>query len=302
MSDTTNTAPSGADAAAPAPKSDAEASLQTQVTPEAKPEPTDEQKAAEKAEQQRQENEERKKRTTRDFIDRIKEENKTYRQGWNDPEALRRRLAEFERTSQPQTQQPQGRQQGDRRPTLEDHGYDFNAWQQADTDWVERQAERRAAQLYDQRAQQAREQETWQTYESKVAEFANDHEDFYEVVGSIPPLPLELQAAIAAHPQGPAIAYHLGNTPSDLLAYANTSPQFAGLALQQLAARLSAAPSPSVQSPVVAPPAAPAPTKPISQAPPPPPTVGGRSPTETPPEKLTDDEWYRRERERQRKR
>jgi hypothetical protein len=195
-------------------------------------------------------------------------------------------LAEFERTSQPQTQQSQGRQQGDRRPTLEDHGYDFNAWQQADTEWVERQAERRAAQLYDQRAQQAREQQTWQTYENKVAEFANDHDDFFEVVGSIPPLPLELQAAIAAHPQGPAIAYHLGNTPSDLLAYANTSPQFAGLALQQIAARLDAAPAPQQ-------PAAPAiaPTKPITQAPRPAPTVGGRAPASKDPDRMTSDEW-----------
>jgi hypothetical protein len=298
MSDTTNTAESGAGAVAPATNDAPQVTQGADTTADLTPE----QQEAAQAEKQRQESEERKKRTTREFIDRIKDENKTYRQTWNDPEALRRRLAEFERTSQPQTQQSQGRQQGDRRPTLEDHGYDFNAWQQADTEWVNQQAERRAAQLYDQRAQQAREQQTWQTYENKVAEFANDHDDFFEVVGSIPPLPLELQAAIAAHPQGPAIAYHLGNTPSDLLAYANTSPQFAGLALQQIAARLSAAPSPSVQSAQLAPPAAPAPTKPVTQTPPPPPMVGGRSATETPAAKLTDDEWYAKDRERRRKR
>jgi hypothetical protein len=298
MSDTTNTAPSGADATAPAPKSDAEASLQTQVTPEAKPEPTDEQKAAEQAEKQRQEEEGKKKNRTREFIDRLRND---AGQARREADELRRELARLQGQGQSPTQH-KAQHQGDEGPKLPDYGYNFEAFQAARDAWVLEQAQRQFQQQTEQRAQQAREQETWQTYESKVAEFANDHEDFYEVVGSIPPLPLELQAAIAAHPQGPAIAYHLGNTPSDLLAYANTSPQFAGLALQQLAARLSAAPPPSVPSPVVAPPAAPAPTKPISQAPPPPPTVGGRSPTETSPEKLTDDEWYRRERERQRKR
>lgn len=289
MTDLT-TADSGAGAVAPAaPKSDAEAALQTQQAP-ATPEPTDEQKAAaEKADAERKEGEERKKNRTRSYIDRIQQENAE----------LRRRLAD--QSSQPPTQHraPDQQPPGDKAPTIADYGYDFDAYQQARDAWVLAQAEQRFQQRTQQQAQQAREQQTWQTYETKAAEFANDHEDFYEVVGSMPPLPLELQAAIAAHPNGPAIAYHLGNTPSDLLAFANTNPQYAGLALQQIAARLGAAPAAS--QPIAAP-AALAPTKPITQAPPPVPTVGGRSATETPEHKLTDDQWLERERERERAR
>jgi hypothetical protein len=293
MSDNTNTAPSGADAAAPAPKSDAEAALQTQATPEAKPEPTAEQQAAEKAEQQRQEEEGKKKNRTREYIGK-----------------LQARVAELEGRLHSQVQPSTPRQgapspqqnTGDRRPTLEDYGYDFNAWHQADTQWIDKQAERRAAELLDQRTQQQREQETWSGWAQRSAAFAETHDDFEEVVGSMPGFNPALQEAIARHPNGPAIAYHLGTNPADLLAYANTHPQFADLALQQIAARLSAAPPQPVQPPPVAPPAAPAPTKPLTQAPPPPPMVGGRSPTETPAEKLTDDQWYAKDRERRRKR
>lgn len=281
MTDTTNTADSGA--GAPAPKSDAEAHLQQTQQPAS--EPTAEQQA-EQAEQLRKD--ESKKNRTRDYIGRLQ----------NDNADLRRRLADLETRSQPRTQHaspvPQ-QQTGNDRPTLADHGFDFNAWQQADTRWVEQQAERHAARVLDQRAQQQQEQALWGGYEQRAAQFANDHEDFFEVVGSMPALPMELQGAIARHPNGPAIAYHLGNNLSELIGFAGTPPQFADYALSQLAARLSAAPA--VQPPLQAP----AP-KPITQAPPPVPMVRGRSATETPAEKLTDDDWYAKDRERRRKR
>jgi hypothetical protein len=275
MSDTTNTAESGAGAVAPATNEAPQQGTDQAAT-------TPEQQEADKAEAQRQEEEGRKKNRTREYIGKIQADNAE----------LRRRLADLESRSQPRTQphaSPNPQQQtGDRRPTLEDHGYDFNAWQQADTEWVNQQAERRAAQLYDQRATQAREQETWQSYESKAAEFAGEHEDFFEVVGSMPVLPMELQAAIAAHPQGPAIAYHLGNNLSDLLQVAAVPPQLASYAVTQIAARLGAAPAASQHA---AAPAVPAPNKPITQAPRPAPTVGGRAPASVDPERMTTEQW-----------
>lgn len=188
MSDNTNIAASDAGAAAPAPKSDAEAALQTQVTPEAKPEPTAEQQAAAKAEQQRQEDEGKKKNRTREYIGK-----------------LQARVAELEgrlhsqvQPSTPRHGAPTPQQNtGDRRPTLEDYGYDFNAWHQADTQWVEQAAERRAAALLDQRTQQQREQETWTGWAQRSAAFAETHDDFEEVVGSMPGFNPALQEAIA---------------------------------------------------------------------------------------------------------
>jgi hypothetical protein len=291
MSDNTNTAESGAGAIAPAiPKSDAEAALQTQATPEASAEPTAEQKAEEAAAKQREEEEGRKKNRTKEYINRINAERAE----------LQRRVAELESRQSPPQQRTQT-QQADTGPTLEQYGYDLNAFQQARDAWVLEQAEKRFTTNAQQRAAQAREQETWQSYESRMAEFAEETPDFYEVVGSIDPqfLPMSLQAAIAKHPNGPAIAYHLGTNDEALWNLASIREDLLPAAVQRLAARLGAAPA--APQPTAAP-VAPAPTKPLTKAPPPPPMVGGRSPTETPPEKQTDDQWYAKDRERRRKR
>jgi hypothetical protein len=278
MSDTTNTAESGAGAVAPATN---DAPQQVTQGTEQQTELTPEQQEAAKAEQQRQEEEGRKKNRTREYIERIKQENAE----------LRRRVAEQEFRSQPRTQQqasPTPQQQADRRPALEDYGYDFNAWQQADTQWIDKQAERRVAELLDQRTQQQRQQETWSGWAQRSADFAAEHDDFEMVVGSMPGFDPALQEAIARHPNGPAIAYHLGNNPADLLAYANTNPHYADLALQTIAARLGSAPA-APQQPAA--PAAPAPNKPITKAPPPAPTVGGRAPASVDPDRMTTEQW-----------
>jgi hypothetical protein len=275
MSDTTNTAESGAGAVAPAtndaPQVTQGTEQQTELTPE--------QQEAEKAEKQRQEEEGKKKNRTREYIGR-----------------LQSRVAELESRLHSQVQVPQSnahraspnQSQGEARPTLADYGYDFNAWQQADTEWINQQAGRQAAQLYNQHAQQARQQETVASYESKIAAFAEQTPDFFEVVGSIDPafLPSELQAAIMAHPDGPAIAYHLGTNDEALWNLASIRADLLPAAVQRLAARLGAAPATQqAAAPAIAP------TKPITQAPRPAPTVGGRAPVSKDPDRMTSDEW-----------
>jgi hypothetical protein len=276
MSDTTNTAESGAGAVAPATN---DAPQQVTQGTDTTADLTPEQQEAAQAEKQRQEEEGKKKNRTREYIGR-----------------LQSRVAELESRLQSQAQVPPSnahraspsQSQGDARPTLADYGYDFNAWQQADTEWVDRQAERRAAELFDKRATQARQQETAASYESKIAAFAEQTPDFYEVVGSIDPafLPNELQAAIMAHPDGPAIAYHLGTNDEALWNLASIRADLLPAAVQRLAARLGAAHTPQQ-------PAAPAiaPSKPITQAPRPAPTVGGRAPASKDPDRMTSDEW-----------
>jgi hypothetical protein len=295
---TENTATSGAGDLAPAtttaPKSDAEAALQASNAPAT--EPTAEEKAAAaQAETERQEGE-RKKNRTREYINRINGDNAE----------LRRRLAELESRTQPtaQPQQHAHQQQADDGPTLEQFNYDLATYQRARDQWVIQQAEKGWTEKQKREAAQQREEALWSTYESRTAQFADEHPDFLEVVGSIRyPLTDAVQAAIAAHDKGPMIAYHLGNNDDDAFQLASIHPQLAGAAVERLAARLGAAqtPPPASNPPPVQPPAQP-PTKPISQAPPPVPTVSGRSPTETPPEKLTDDQWYAKDREKRRKR
>ena len=72
-------------------------------------------------------------------------------------------------------------------------------------------------------------------------------------------------------------------------AYLYTRRLWLAAAVERLASRLTAAP----QAPQT--PTNPINPKPVSKAPAPAPTVSGRSPTEVPPEKLTDDEWFKRE-------
>lgn len=269
MSDTTNAAESGAGAPA-----SAESQQQQNVAAQTPPEQVDatpEQQEAEKAERERKEGEDRKRNRTRDYIER-----------------LQRRVAELETQQRaPAPQTPPSRQNlaPESGPRLEDFGYDLQAFQQARDAWVLEQAQTQFQQAAQQRAEQEREQRTWADYSTKAADFANEHDDFYEVVGSMPPLPMPLQAAIASHPNGPAIAYHLGNNLSDLIAFASTPPQYADYALQQVAARLGTAPAPQTNAPPPAP-------KPLTNAPPPAPTVGGRAASgPKDPDRMTTDEW-----------
>lgn len=292
MSDEINT-PQGGGEALPAvtqdPKADA-AAVATPTTPATPTEPTAEQKAAaDKAEAERVEGEKKRNRT-RDYINKLNGDNAD----------LRRRLADLETRSQPQAQHApqQHQQQAERGPTLEEFNYDLTAFQQARDQWVIQQAEKGWTAKQQQQAAQQREQATWSTYETKAAEFADTNPDFLEVVSSIAyPLTDAAQAAIAAHENGPAIAYHLGNNDDDAYELARTPPHLADAAVRRLATRLSAAPPPVIPAAQ-----APAKPKPITQAPAPAPTVSGRSPTEIPPEKMTDDQWFERRKADSRKR
>lgn len=174
----------------------------------------------------------------------------------------------------------------DGRPTLEQHNFDNDAYLEALADWKVEQRLKAREESTKQAADARTQQETIDAYNTKVVEFADAHPDFQEVVGSIPyPLSDALQAAIMTHPKGPEIAYHLGNNDDDAFALASIQPALAAAAVERLAKRLTAAPATPETKPI----------KPVSQAPAPVTTVSGRSPAEVPPEKLTDDEWYRRE-------
>ena len=119
-----------------------------------------------------------------------------------------------------------------------------------------------------------------------------EHPDYDDTINSIPAqyLPDELKLALVTHERGPELAYHLARNRSDLFDIASRRPEMMAAAVEFLASRI-AAPQPNVPAQI-----------PITQAPPPTPRVSGRSPTEVPSEKLTDDEWYRRRKESARKR
>ena len=185
-------------------------------------------------------------------------------------------------------------------PKPEDFDFDPHAYARAVSKW-DREQERAAEQEAEsKRAEAQKQHEAVAAYQQRAAEFANDHEDFFEVVSAIPVelLPQELQAAIMAHPKGAEIAYRLASNEDELFDLAAMRPELMARAVERYASRLSDAPKGEPALPEV-PALAQAPQKPITQAPAPAPRVGGRAAAEVPAEKLTDDEWFKRERDRE---
>lgn len=151
------------------------------------------------------------------------------------------------------------------------------------TDWKIEQRIRAERDKMEQERAAVQQQSVLNDYNRKVAEFAQDHDDFAEVVGSLPQdlLTADVYAAIIGHPRGPEIAYHIANNEDDAFLLASVNPHAAKVAVDRIAKRLAAPQKP---------------TNPISRTPEPLATVGGRAPVEVPDEKLTADQWYERRR------
>lgn len=182
-------------------------------------------------------------------------------------------------------------------PKPEDFDFDPHAYARAVSKWDREQERATEQENESKRAEAQRQSEAVAAYQQRAAEFADDHEDFFEVVSSIPPelLPPELQTAIMQHPKGAEIAYQLAQNEDELFNLAAMRPEALTRAVERYALRMSEAPKGEPALPEV-PALAQAPQKPITQAPAPAPRVGGRAVAETPPDKQTDDEWYRSQR------
>jgi hypothetical protein len=263
MSDETTIVDGAGDAA---PATSEEVTTEVVAQPEGDPKP-DEGKEAEEA-KKAEEEQSRKKNRTREYINRINRENAEMRQ----------RLADLEKAKPSSTAR-------DDAPKLEDFDFDIGAFTKANAEYVLKQYQEQQKQADEGR----RQAELTATYNQKVADFADSHPDFPEVVGSIAyPLSPAIEAAIMAHELGPQIAYLLGSDDDAAFQLAAVQPHLAAAAVDRIASRLASAQQ-------VTPKPTPSP-KPMTKAPAPVPTVSGRAPAETPPEKLTDDEWFKRRR------
>ena len=176
-----------------------------------------------------------------------------------------------------------GPDKSDVEPTLEAYDYDFEAFTKAHSKWATRQALEERDQTREQSKGQEEMRQTVASYNDKLAAFVEDHPDFVEAIESMPyTLTQAQQLAIMRHENGPAIAYHLANHDDDAFQLASVRDELASGAVDRLASRLSAAQKAQTN------------TRPTTQAPDPPPKVSGRSKSEPDPTKLTDDDWYRR--------
>jgi hypothetical protein len=264
----------------PPPKSDAEAARQAAAQPaHAEPETEDPAKVAEEAAK-------KEKNRTREYINKLNRDNGALRARL---EAAERAMAERQGNAAPTQQRPAQAPQtpnagADPKPTLASCNYDLEVHAERIADWKVRQARAEWQAEVQKHAETSQKQTTWQSYETKAAAFTEAHPDFPEVVSSIKyPLSETLQAAIAAHPQGPEIAYHLGQNDDDAFQLAGIQPHLISAAVDRIASRLTG-PRPSNAALAAIPP--------VTKAPNPPPRVGTRAPTSVPPEKMTDDQWF----------
>ncbi|ACA11888.1 hypothetical protein [Xylella fastidiosa] len=285
MTEDTTTSPNVAATvdASQLPKNDAQAEQleQQQHTPDTEHTTND-------AELTQQDAEKKQRYRSREFIQRINNENAE----------LRQRLDALERQYHTPTPRP-GTPPPDGAPKLEQYDYDLNAFLDARLNYLRQQWQQEQQQTQEERQQQ----QAYAAYQQRLTAFVDTHQDFYETVSAIAPelLPVELQAAIIAHEKGPEIAYHLANNEDELWSLASMRPEVLAAAVERLAARLNTAP-PAVPQKNVVTLTGRTHSKPLSNAPPPPPTVSGRSPTDIPPEKMTDEDWYARDVEKRRKR
>lgn len=244
-----------------------------------------------------------KKNRTGEYIKRLQEENRSFREREAE---YQRRLEAIEKRFPQQDENAQ--------PTREQFDFDESKYEAAMNDWRARQVQQRLAEEQKTTEAQRQQQERFDAYRGRIEKFAADHPDFEEVVSGIAvPLPPQLQLAIMGHESGPEIAYYLGQNEDEAFNLAMVRDGLEAHALDRLVARMKAAQQPPAAD-TSAPPAqpnpaealagapTPSPTPKTTQAPPPVPTVGGRAPVEVPPEKMTDEEWYKRDRERRRKR
>jgi hypothetical protein len=239
--------------------------------------------------------EDKKPNRTGEFIDRLKGENREYRQKLSDYE---RRMAALE-----------ARLPKEPEVTAPDPNSFYNdplAYVNQTSQYSVHQARQQWEQEQAQRQQQEESERVAASFREKSQAFAAEHPDFEEVIYSVPEplLPEDLARTIIAHERGPELAYHLGTNLGELAVLASVAPHLRQYRLNELVSRLdgesrTTAPPPEAPNPVAVPVQ---PQKPISQAPAPAPRVGGRTPTEVPPEKMTDDEWYKQDMERRRKR
>lgn len=200
-------------------------------------------------------------------------------------ERLRAEAAEAElsyyrqQAAQGQPQPPQQRTQAntDGKPTLEQYGYDQDAYEEARDKWVIAKAEQSFVQRQQQADQQRKQQERISTFKGRIAEFEKEVPGGWAETVSAPiTYTPPMVETIANSEIGPRIGHYLSQNLDEAHQITQLSPFAQAAALvrieQKLLAARAAAPTPSAK---------PAQNT-VSKAPAPPPVIPTGSPASTP--------------------
>jgi len=173
--------------------------------------------------------------------------------------------------------------------TLEDFGFDDKKYQAYLIPELERRAVSAAQRYAKEEAQRSEAERSRLAYSIKETDYAKGVEDYYEVTRN-PRLDVNdtMAEVISTSEEGPALAYHLGKNPDIASRISSLSPLAAARELGRLESKLVAERE--------------ALRRKVSAAPPPPKKIEGASPkVEKSDDDLTNEEWNRRENQREAK-
>lgn len=122
-------------------------------------------------------------------------------------------------------------------PTLEDHGYDEEAFNQATINYQVQQGIQADRDKQQQETQQASDVAMQNAFDSRVLKLGKD--DFIEKMQSVPMLPNGVADALVGLDNGPELIYHLGTHLDAADALANMTPAAAMMELGRISANMS---------------------------------------------------------------
>lgn len=194
--------------------------------------------------------------------------------------------------------QPAAAPANDLRPTLEQFDFDLETYGKAESDWIQRQIDRKVEAALGrkeitsaQSAAQAAEKAVAESFNARMEDFAKTHPDL-KVVLANPALPALAKPAarhILTAENGAAIVYHLGKNPDVAVRISRMAPEQQLVAIGRIESQLAATPSETQQQPTK--------QKTTTQAPPPPTPVSGGAPAQKSLETMSMDEFVQHERE-----
>lgn len=179
--------------------------------------------------------------------------------------------------------------------TLKDFDYDENAFQEHLFDRARELAREEARVAVQGMQSEQKQQETVSEYSKREATFAEQVNDYHDVVYDRSlRISQPMAEAIRVLDEGPEIAYWLGKHPDEAAEIASVAPAVAGIRIAEIRANLLAEKGKGKKS--------------VSDAPPPPPKkIGGNEPgrkvstTSAESDKLSDREWFELEEARKAK-
>lgn len=199
--------------------------------------------------------EDKKPNRTKEFIERIKKENRE----------LRESLASIEaRLPKPEEPKP---------PSPDEYYQDPSGWTQRNTQYELQKARKEwEAELSENQRRQS-DQANLERWASRIEELSSVHPDIQETLDAIPPqlLSQDFARAIIGHERGAELAYLLAQNPVELVAVTRLDADSIRWTLDKMVSRLTAtpseAPTPTVVAPVKAVTRAPAPVTTLSGSP-----------------------------------